>query len=184
MRILCPVVETLVLPMLHSRQDIPFGSPITLQFVGDDHTWNIVQSFKELTKEALSSLFVASALNQNIEDISILIDRSPQVVFFASDREYDLIHVPFVATARAAMTQFIGIGLTKFEAPLPHRFIRDQNASLGHELFDVAKTEREAEVQPHTMTDHFRREAKAFVLGSGGFCFHEAILSYCSALTS
>jgi hypothetical protein len=84
--------------------------------------------------------------------------------------------MPFVATARAT-TQFIGRGLPKCEAPLPHCFIRDDDASLGQKLFNIAKTEREAEIQPHRVAGNFRRETVAFVIGSRFVCFHKAILS-------
>jgi len=72
---------------------------------------------------------------QDLEHISVLIHRSPQRLSLATDGEEDLIQVPFVATARAA-TQFIGRGLTKFEAPLPHRFIGHGDPALGQKFLN------------------------------------------------
>src|SRR5438477_420322 len=80
------------------------------------------------------------------------------------NREHDLVQVPFVATARVAATQFIGVGLPKCEAPLPHGFIRHDDASLGEKLFDVAKTQRKTKIQPHRMADNDWWEAIAFVI--------------------
>jgi hypothetical protein len=109
MRIFRPVVHPFVLLVLHARQDLAFRSPITLQLIGDDHARNVVQPFEQLAEKSLSGLFVAVALYKDIEHISVLIHRSPQILSLATDAEEDLIQVPYVATAKATATQFIGI---------------------------------------------------------------------------
>jgi len=88
--------------------------------------------------------------------------------------------VPLVATARATTAQFIGVSLTELQTPLTHRFIGQRNATLGHEFFDVAKTEREAEIQPDAVTDDFGRKAVSFVLGSRCVRLQIALLPYAS----
>jgi hypothetical protein len=86
----------------------------------------------------------ASALHQDDKHVSILIDRSPEIVLLATNRENYLIQMPFVPTARTAATQFIGVGLTKLQTPLSNRFIGHDNPRLGQKLFHIAKTERKA----------------------------------------
>src|SRR5258708_2847790 len=167
--------------MLHARQDLTFGRTIALQFIGDDHAWHVLEPYAELTEEALRCFFVASALNQNIEYISILIHRSPQIVPLAIDFEKHLVHMPFVATTRVAATQCIGIGLPKLQTPLSNCFIGDDDPALCQQFLDIAKTEGETEIQPNGMGDNFRLEAKTFVVGCTSVCFHENILAYCSA---
>ena len=85
--------------------------------------------------------------------------------------------MPFVATARTATTQFIGRGLPTREAPLPYGFIGHGAPTLCEKLFDISVTEREAEIQPDRVTANFRWEAKAFVDGSSGVCFHAMSMS-------
>src|SRR5512135_1664546 len=139
--VLSTIVETFVLTMLHSWQDLAFRRPITLQFVSNDHARHVLQPFEQFPKESLGGLFVASALQQDIKHVPILINGSPQRVFLPPDRQYHLVHVPFVAATRTTTTQFIRIGLTKFEAPLPHRFIGHDDPALCQKLLDIAKTE-------------------------------------------
>ncbi len=86
--------------------------------------------------------------------------------------------MPSITTARTATTHFIGIRLAKFEAPLPHRFIGDNNASLREKLLDVAKTERKAKREPHGVADTLWREAVSFVIRCNGVRFHEVILAH------
>ena len=50
-------------------------------------------------------------------------------MLLASYGENHLVHVPFIPTTRAA-AQFIGIGLPKFQAPLPDGFIGDDDSAL------------------------------------------------------
>lgn len=71
-----------------------------------------------------------------------------------------------------ARTQFIGIGLTKREAPFPDRFIGHSNSSLCQKLFNIAKTQGEGKIQPGSVTDNFRWEAVAFVMGSRCWRIH------------
>src|SRR5690242_5974909 len=110
--------------MLNTSEQLALGRSITGKFVGDNHTWNVLQPFEQFAEELFSCVFVPSALHQDVEHVAMLINCSPEIMFLTSDCEHDLVHMPFVAATRAATTQFIGVGLPKFEAPLSHGFIR------------------------------------------------------------
>ncbi len=56
-------------------------------------------------------------------------------------------------------------------------FIGEHDTTLRHEFLNIAKTEREAEIQPNYVADDFRWKAVAFIIGRSGGCFHEAILA-------
>ena len=52
--------------------------------------------------------------------------------------------MPSVARARTVRTNLLGVGGTKFQAPLVDGFVANHNnAALGHHLFGVAKTQAE-----------------------------------------
>ncbi len=88
-RIFRPVVQSFVLPMLHAWQDLAFGCSIALQFVGDDHAWDVLESFEELPKKAFRRVCVPSALDEDIEHVAVLIHGSPQIIPLSTDREKD-----------------------------------------------------------------------------------------------
>lgn len=71
------IVESLVLVMLHSRQDLAFGRSITFQLIGDNHTRNVSQPFEKLAEKSFCGLLAASALHQDIEHIVVLVHCSP-----------------------------------------------------------------------------------------------------------
>jgi hypothetical protein len=184
MRIFRSIVEPFVLPMLHARQDFMFCRSIALQFIGNDHARDVLLLFEKLAEKSLRSLLVASALNQDIKHIPILVDSSPEIMGFSIDFEKDFIQVPFVATTRASPSQFVGVRLPKLQAPLPHCFIGYDDPSLCQQFFDITKTERKAKIQPDGVADNFRRVTKAFLCGGNDVCFHEIILAPCFATPS
>jgi hypothetical protein len=128
--------------------------------------------FEELAKKSLCCLFIAVALDQDIEDVCALIDSSPQILPLPTNSKENLIHVPFVTRALTTMAQFIGIRLAKLETPLPNCFIGHGDAPLCHQFLNVAKTQRKAEVQPDPVANNLRRKAEAFVVGSSDVRFH------------
>ena len=175
MRVFRSVVQPFVLPMLHAWQDFTFGRCITLQFIGDDHAWNVLEPFEQFAEKSFGGVLVASALHEDIKHIAVLVYRSSQIVSLATDHEN--------TSSRCHLSpQFIGVHLPKFQAPLPNRFIGDHDPALCQQFFNIAKAEREAEIQPHRVADDFRWEAESFVIGGSGVCFHTTTLTHCSAL--
>ena len=113
----------------------------------------------------------------------MLINGSPEIVLLAIDLQKDLIQMPLVARTLTATPQFISVCLPKLQTPLPNGFIgHDDPALCVARSSTVPETEREAEIQPDRVADNFRWEAKAFVIGSSGVCFHAVILTHRSAL--
>ena len=71
--------------------------------------------------------------------------------------------MPSVAGAWTVRTNPLGVGSTKFQAPLTDGFVANHNAALGHHIFDAAKTQAESKVLPHTVADDLDGKAMAFV---------------------
>jgi hypothetical protein len=86
----------------------------------------------------------------------VLINRPPQVVLLAIDRDEDLIEVPLVAEAWPPAAQLLGVGLPELAAPLADALLGHRHPALGQELFDVAVAEGEAEVEPDGVADDLR----------------------------
>src|SRR5215471_576641 len=92
MRIFTAVVQITILAMLHPGQDLALRRTVTLELIGNDHPWHVLQPLEQLTEKLLRRLFVASALHEDIEDVVVLIDSAPQVVTLAIDRQEDFIN--------------------------------------------------------------------------------------------
>jgi hypothetical protein len=121
MRILRSIVSPFVLPMFYTWHDFAFGRSITPELIGDNYTRNVLQPFEKLAEKAFGSFFVASALHKNVQDIAVLVYGSPQGMSLATDREEDLVQVPFISTTRAT-TEFIGVRLPERASTIAERF--------------------------------------------------------------
>jgi hypothetical protein len=115
MRIFGPVIEALVLPMLDPGHDLPLGSGVAPQLVGDEHTRCSTLRLEEFAEQAFGGPLVAAALDENIENKAVLVDGTPEPMLLPGEADDDLIEVPFVATRRSP-TDPVGEFPAEFEA--------------------------------------------------------------------
>jgi hypothetical protein len=144
-RVFGAIIQAFVLAMFDAGYAFFLGGRIAGQFVRDDHTWYVPQPFEQLAEKLLGCILVASTLHQNSKQVAIVIASTPEIVLLSIHFEKYLIQMPCIANLATTMFQFIGRRLPTFQTPLPDGFISQHSLSLGHQLFNVAKTEREAE---------------------------------------
>src|SRR5271166_6173388 len=94
--ILGPVVDAFVLPMLDAGHDLTLGRGVAAQLVGDQHTRRSPLLLQQLAQQAFSGSLVAPALDEDIENKALLVDRAPEPVLRAGDGDHDLIEVALV----------------------------------------------------------------------------------------
>jgi len=176
------IIQAFVLPMLHPRQELALGCSIALQLIGDDHAWDVLESLEELAKKAFRRVCVPPALDEDIQHVAMLIHGPPERVRFPVDLQ---IHAHPGATCPHTEDVGDGVRSRMSDQTLNTTDVRfhtsQRSRAVRRPFFDIAKTEREAEIQPNCVADNFRWEAKAFVAWSSGVRFHEALLAHCSA---
>jgi hypothetical protein len=82
------VVEISALSVLDTWQDLALGGGVALQLVGDDDSWNVLQTTQQLAEEAPCRLGTAPALNEDVEDVVLLVDRTPEIMLLATPDFY------------------------------------------------------------------------------------------------
>jgi hypothetical protein len=82
--------------------------------------------------------------------VAVLIHRPPEIVPSAIDGEKHLVQMPLVAGSGTAAPEFTGIRLAELAAPLSDGFIGQDDAALGHELFNISVTQAKPKVEPHS----------------------------------
>src|ERR1700761_5519704 len=90
MRILCPVVEALVLPVLNAGHNLPLGGAIVAQPVSDQHTGRSQLLLEQLAEQAFGGLLIAPTLHEDVENEPLLVDRAPEPMLLAGDGDDDL----------------------------------------------------------------------------------------------
>jgi hypothetical protein len=89
------------------------------------------------------------------------VDGTPQPMFFPSNRDNDLIQMPFVIGARTIAPDAICEMWTKTIDPQPGRVPDDNHTALGKQVFDIGRAHCEAMVSPNSVRDDFTSEPKA-----------------------
>jgi len=114
-------------------------------------------------KKLLRRVLIAPALDQNVEDVIVLVDRAPEAMALAINGQKDLVQVPLVPWLGASTLQLIGVVLPKFQTPLADGFMRDVDPAFKEELLHVTVAQGEAIIEPDAMTDDLTGEAVVFV---------------------
>ena len=109
--------------MHHRRKDLTVCSPVRAKFVGHELPRYLTLMFQCFMEEAFSGSPVSALRYQNINDVPILIDRPPQVVAFAPDRNEHFIDVSDVPEPSLFAAQRSSIGRPKLDAPASNRLV-------------------------------------------------------------
>ncbi len=128
--------------------------------------------FQNLAKKALSGSPVLAACDQNIEDIAVLVNRSPKIMTFAADRDEQLIHVPDVAESALSSPQSTRIRWSKLPAPGSNGFVGYGDPPLSERILDIAEAQSEPMVQPNGVADDLGWKAVTSIQG-----FHRSIVA-------
>jgi hypothetical protein len=73
--------------MFYPWENLALGRSVALQFVGDNHPRHIGQPLEELAEELLRGPFIPPTLDQDIQDVAVLIDRPPEIMMLATNRD-------------------------------------------------------------------------------------------------
>ena len=139
------------------------GRWVDLELVSDELPRRLALLFQHLAEETFSSSFIPALGHQNVENIAILINCSPQVDLPALNPHEQLINVPYVAQATLLPSNRLGVLGPELETPAATGLIGNDDTTFSHQILDISQTEREPVVEPHSMTDDFTRKAMAFV---------------------
>src|SRR3984893_1656250 len=163
MRHLSAIVEIAALAVLDPRQDLTFGGGVTLELVCDDHPRNIPQALQQLAEEPRGRGCAAPALDQDVEDISVLVDGAPKIVLLAADTDENLVHVPLVARLWPAPLQRIGEDPAEAQTPLADALVADHDPTRRQDQLNITQAQTEAVIEPDGMLDDLAREAEASI---------------------
>src|ERR1700736_581442 len=163
MRPLSAIVEIAALAVLNPRQDLAFSGGVALELVCDDHSRNIPQALQQLAEEPRGRGCAAPALDQNVEDISVLVDRAPKIVLLAADPDEHLVHVPLVARLWPAPLQRIGEDPAEAQTPLADALVADHDPARRQDQLNITHAQTEAVIEPDGMLDDLAREAEALI---------------------
>jgi hypothetical protein len=113
-------------------------------------------------------------LHQDVEFDTMLVDRTPQQVWFTAQCDEHLVEVPRVTRLASRRFHPMGKALAKLVAPASDRLICHGHTTLEEQFLDVTQTQLKAEIPAHGATDDF--SWKTVTVIKGFRFFHRAIL--------
>jgi len=170
-RALNPVIDPFVGAVVGIRSQLPDRFDIAAQLVRDDNA-GLAKTGDQLPQEAPGRFGVSPWLHQNVEHITIPINRPPQPHLNTVDWDHDFIEVPFVSRYRPVALHSTGEMPTKPVHPFANGFPADDYASLGEQILYIRCTQSEPVVDPHGVSDDFAGEPVTFQAGHLSWYFH------------
>ena len=106
-----------MLPVFHTLQYFFLSSLVVFQLIGDDDSGGKAGYFEQFSEKLLCSRFIPSALHEDIEHHTMLVNGPPQVELLPLNCDEHLIEMPLITRLWPLLTDLIGIALGKFETP-------------------------------------------------------------------
>ncbi len=87
-----------------------------------------------------------------------MVDRPPQPIFPAPDLDDHLVEMPARTGTRTAAAKITGDRPPEFQEPASYGLVRHVDATLGQQILDIAKLQRETSVKPDCVLDDLGRK--------------------------
>ena len=143
-------------PVIGVRRLMGNRLDVAAQLVRDDDA-RLAKLRDQPCQKTLGSLGVAAALDKNVEHVVVSIDRPPEPVLHPIHRDHNLIQMPFVIRSGTVPPDAGRKMGPKAVDPEPDRFATHDHATLGKQILDVRRAQREAMVRPDSVGDDFTR---------------------------
>ncbi len=140
MRHLGAIVLILIRAMDHRRHHRAARRRVTAELVRDQPARHAPFALQQRPEEPGGGAPTPSRLDWDVDDVTVLVDRSPQVLLATVQSNEQLIEMPRVSEAPAPVPQPAGIRAAERATPPADRLIGDRDAPLGQEVIDVTKT--------------------------------------------
>ena len=152
-RVFCSVVGAEAAIMGRREAKRSKRGRVGAQFVGDDPRRCEALLLEQLDHELLGRLGVAPGLNEKLEHLSLVVDRTPKPVPFPVNDHDHLVEMPVIAGPRTRASEIGGNLWTKLQEPPTDSLVGQVDAALGQHLFDVTKRKRKPGVEPDCVSE-------------------------------
>ena len=143
------------------RHDHPVRGTVAPEAIGDDAAWDTAAALEQLAKEPHGGVAIPVRLEQDVDDLAVLVDGAPEVLTLATNRHEEFVEMPRVADRPGPMPEPPGVREAEGLAPVPNGFVRDGDAAVREEVFDIAEAQGEAVVEPDGVADDGGRKSVA-----------------------
>ena len=137
MRVLSAIVGPQALPVDAAETKVSTRTAIGSQLVGHDQRGPYPVPLQEFLHQLRGDLGVSSSLDHKVQDLTLVVDCTPEPMLLASDEHGHLIEMPMITGLRASPPEVGRDRRAEFQDPAAHRLVRHIQASFGEHLLDV-----------------------------------------------
>ena len=146
--------------------DVPMCDSVAAQPVGHQTHGLLSLPLQEFPKESPRRTPVPTRLDEEVDQVTILIHRAPEILALTVDRHEDFVQEPRIAESTLSALQPPGVVGAELPAPLPNAFVRHDDASFGQQILGIPEAQAVSVVQPDGVADDVGRKAMPKVAGS------------------
>ncbi len=146
--------------------DVPMGDMVAAQLVGNEARRFLSLPLQEFPKESPRRAPVPAGLDEDVDQVTVLVNRTPEILALTVDRDEDFVQKPRISESTLSALQLPGVVGAELPAPLPNAFVRHDDSSFGKQILDIPEAHAVSVVHPHGVADDFRRKAMPEVAGS------------------
>ena len=142
---------------------------VAAQLVGHEPHGFLSLTLQQSAKESPRCPRVPTGLYEDVDQITVLIHRAPEILALTVDRHEDLVQEPRISESTLSSLQLPSVVGAELPAPLPNGFVRHDDAAFGQQILDIPEAQAVSVVEPDGMADDFGRKAMPKVAGPGVF---------------
>ena len=138
MRIRRPIVFSQALLMVAGKSEMPEGSAVGAQLVGRHPGRREALFAEQLAHQLDGRRAVSTTLDQDLEDLALVVDGTPQIHMLAGDPDDHFVEMPAITRPRTAPPQSPSYRRSEFEHPTANALIADVEPTLGKQFLNIA----------------------------------------------
>ena len=127
--------------------------------------WHRLRLLREILDELVPGVEQFLLINEDVDQITVLIHRAPEILALTVDRHEDFIQEPRISESTLSALQLPSVVGAEFPAPLPNGFVRHDDSSFGKQILNIPEAHAVSVVEPDGMADDFGRKAMPKVAG-------------------
>ena len=117
---------------------MPEGSAVRAQLVGRHPRRREALFAEQLAHQLDGRRPVSTTLDQDLEDLTFVVDGTPQIHVPARDPDDHFVEMPAITRSRTAPSQTPSDRRSEFEHPTANTLVGEVEATLGKQLLDIA----------------------------------------------
>ena len=141
------------------------GDTVAAQLVGHEPRGFLSLTVQQSAEESPRGPRVPTGLYEDVDQITVLIHRAPEILALTVDRHEDFIQEPRISESTLSALQLPSVVGAEFPAPLPNGFVRYDDSLFGKQILNIPEAHAVSVVEPDGMADDFGRNAMPTVAG-------------------